>query len=58
MAPKLYRSYTASFKLSVNSHAEQIENKAAAQEFEVNKECIQHWRQKLENILQKRIVVA
>lgn len=41
MAPKRHRIYTASFKLTFAiSQAEQTGNRAAAQEFEVDKQCI------------------
>ncbi|KFM65154.1 Pogo transposable element with KRAB, partial [Stegodyphus mimosarum] len=48
MAPKRNRSYTAGFKLNVISCAEQIGNRAAAREFEVNERCIPRWRNEKE----------
>ncbi|KFM63799.1 Pogo transposable element with KRAB, partial [Stegodyphus mimosarum] len=50
MAPKRHRSYTAGFKLNVISRAEQIGNRAAAREFEVDERCIRRWRTEKEEL--------
>lgn len=44
MAPKRHRSYTSSFKLNVVSRAEQIGNRAAGREFEIDERCVRRWR--------------
>lgn len=57
MAATRHRSYTASFKLSVISRAEQNGNRAAAREFEVDERCVRRWRtekEELENMPQQK----
>lgn len=44
MAPKRHRSYTSTFKLNVVSRAEQIGNRAAGREFEIDERCVRRWR--------------
>lgn len=50
MAPKRHRSYTAGFKLNVISRAEEIGNRAAGREFEVDERCVRRWRGEKEQL--------
>lgn len=50
MAPKRLKSYTANFKLSVIKRAEEIGNRAAGRELEVDERCIRRWRSEKKEI--------
>lgn len=57
MTSKRHKSYTCSFKLNLVSCAEQIRNRAAGCEFEIDEKCVHQWRagkKELEKMLQQK----
>ena len=44
MGPKRRKSYTAGFKLEVLKRAEEIGNRAAGREFEIDESMIRNWK--------------